>query len=115
MVDELNAAKRLILKYFGLGIGILMHIPGLKGRTSQRSQETSKVNWKRHLPIRDDFGLQPLNADIRMALLQILEDGYQRKTTLISSQIPVAQSHAYIGDPTLADAILDRLPPNSQK
>jgi DNA replication protein DnaC len=70
---------------------------------------------KTHLLILDDFGLQPLNADTRMALLQILEDRYQRKATLISSQIPVAQWHAYIGDPTLADAILDRLLTNSQK
>ncbi|SDA91025.1 IstB-like ATP binding protein, partial [Algoriphagus alkaliphilus] len=70
---------------------------------------------KTHLLILDDFGLQPLNADTRMAVLQILEDRYQRKATLISSQIPVAQWHDYIGDPTLADAILDRLLTNSQK
>lgn len=65
---------------------------------------------ERHwLLILDDFGLQPLNADIRLALLQILEDRYRKKGTIISSQIPVNKWHDYINDPTMADAILDRL------
>ena len=61
------------------------------------------------LLILDDFGLQPFNADTRLALLQILEDRYKRKATLISSQLPVVKWHEYLDDPTLADAILDRL------
>lgn len=61
------------------------------------------------LLILDDFGLQPLNADTRLALLQILEDRYRRKSTIIVSQLPVAKWHEYLDDPTLADAILDRL------
>lgn len=65
---------------------------------------------ERHwLLILDDFGLQPLNSDIRLALLQILEDRYRKKGTIISSQIPVNKWHDYIKDPTMADAILDRL------
>ena len=64
---------------------------------------------KTHLLILDDFGLQPLNADTRLALLQILEDRYQRMATVIASQLPVPKWHEYIDDPTLADAILDRL------
>lgn len=61
------------------------------------------------LLILDDFGLQPLNADTRLALLQMLEDRYKRKATMIVSQLPVKKWHEYLNDPTLADAILDRL------
>lgn len=62
-----------------------------------------------YLLVLDDFGLQPLNADTRLALLQILEDRYRRRSTIIVSQLPVAKWHEYLDDPTLADAILDRL------
>jgi len=64
---------------------------------------------KTWLLILDDFGLQPLNADTRLALLQILEDRYRKKATLVASQLPVAKWHEYLTDPSLADAILDRL------
>lgn len=70
---------------------------------------------KTSLLIFDDFGLQPMSADTRLALLQILEDRYHRKATVIASQLPVSNWHEYIGDPTLADAILDRLIANSHK
>lgn len=70
---------------------------------------------KTNLLILDDFGLQPMSADTRLALLQILEDRYHRKATIIASQIPIAQWHEYIADPTLADAILDRLIANAHK
>ena len=61
------------------------------------------------LLILDDWGLQPLNAKTRMALLQILEDRYGRKATIIASQLPVSKWHQYLEDRTMADAILDRL------
>lgn len=70
---------------------------------------------KTHLLILDDFGLQPLNSDTRLALLQILEDRYGRRATVIASQLPLSGWYEYIGDPTLADAILDRLIANSDK
>ena len=57
----------------------------------------------------DDFGLATFNDEQRRDLLEILEDRYQRKSTLVTSQFPVEQWHDLIGDPTLADAILDRL------
>ncbi|WP_340102778.1 ATP-binding protein [Rhodohalobacter sp. 8-1] len=57
----------------------------------------------------DDFGLQPLQSDVRLALLQILEDRYGKKSTVIASQLPVGQWYEYLKDATLADAILDRL------
>lgn len=61
------------------------------------------------LIILDDFGLQPLSQEVRLTLLQLLEDRYGKKSIIITSQLPVAKWHEYINDPTLADAILDRL------
>lgn len=63
----------------------------------------------------DDFGLAPLSETTRRDLLEILDDRYDKKSTLITSQLPVEQWHAYLGDPTLADAILDRLVHNSYR
>ena len=61
------------------------------------------------LVILDDFGLQSMDQNTRIALLQMLEDRYERKSTIIISQLPVAQWYEYIAEPTLADAICDRL------
>lgn len=65
------------------------------------------------LIILDDFGLQALTQEIRITLLQLLEDRYGKKSIIITSQLPVAKWHEYINDPTLADAILDRLTANA--
>jgi len=59
--------------------------------------------------ILDDFGLLPLDSEDRIALLEILEDRYARSATVIVSQLPVGNWHAAIGEPTVADAIMDRL------
>lgn len=61
------------------------------------------------LVIIDDFGLQPLDNQYRMALLEIIEDRYERESTIISSQLPVNKWYDIIGEGTVADAILDRL------
>jgi len=61
----------------------------------------------------DDFGLASLADQSKRNLLEILEDRYDKKSTLITSQLPVDQWHTYIKEPTLADAILDRLVHNS--
>lgn len=63
----------------------------------------------------DDFGLAPLADQSKRDLLEILEDRYDKKSTLITSQLPLDQWHAYIDEPTLADAILDRLVHNSHR
>ena len=65
------------------------------------------------LVIFDDFGLQPLDNNSRLALLQILEDCYQRKSVIVTSQLPVSKWYNYINEPTLADAIMDRLTANA--
>ena len=59
--------------------------------------------------ILDDWGLQPLDQHAQLALLQIMEDRHGKAATIITSQLPVSKWHEYIGDPTLADAILDRI------
>jgi DNA replication protein DnaC len=67
------------------------------------------------LIILDDFGLQPLSQDVRLALLQILEDRYAKKSVIVTSQLPVSKWYDYINEPTLADAILDRLTAKAQR
>jgi DNA replication protein DnaC len=67
------------------------------------------------LLILDDWGLEPLTAEQRHDLLEIIEDRYGRGATLITSQIPVDRWHDLIGDPTLADAILDRIVHNAHR
>ena len=70
---------------------------------------------KTDLLVLDDFGLAKLNPDNRRDLLELLEDRYASRSTLVTSQLPLAQWHELLGDPTLADAILDRLVHNAYK
>jgi DNA replication protein DnaC len=70
---------------------------------------------KVQLLVIDDFGLTPMTDPIVRDLLEILEDRYDRQSTLITSQLPIEQWHAYLGDKTVADAILDRLVHNAHK
>lgn len=61
------------------------------------------------LLILDDFGLQPFDSQSRITLLDIIEDRYGKRSTLITSQIPVKQWYDIIGEKTIADAVLDRI------
>jgi DNA replication protein DnaC len=70
---------------------------------------------KAQLLVLDDFGLAPLTDSERRDLLEVLEDRYGRRATLITSQLPFEHWHAVMGDATFADAILDRLVHNSHK
>ena len=67
------------------------------------------------LLILDDWGLEPLDAHARHDLLEILEDRYGRRSTIVTSQVPIELWHHLIGDPTYADAILDRLVHNATR
>jgi DNA replication protein DnaC len=65
---------------------------------------------QRHqLLILDDFGLQPLDSQNRIALLEIIEDRHNKGTLMVTSQVPVKGWYEIIGEKTIADAILDRL------
>lgn len=57
----------------------------------------------------DDFAMNPLEDHERRLFLEICDDRYQRRSTVLSSQLPIAKWHKQIGDPTTADSILDRL------
>jgi DNA replication protein DnaC len=63
----------------------------------------------------DDWGVSPMTAENRRDLLEILDDRYEKKSTLITSQLPVDKWHRYLEDPTLADAILDRVVHNAYR
>jgi hypothetical protein len=65
--------------------------------------------------ILDDWGPEPLTADQRRDLLAIVEDRYNCGSQIITSQVPVDRWYEIVGDPTLADAILDRLVHNSHR
>ncbi len=65
--------------------------------------------------ILDDWGLSKLIAEQRRDLLEILEDRHDTRSTIVTSQLPLDQWHHIIGDPTLADAILDCLVHNAYK
>ena len=70
---------------------------------------------KINLLILDDWGLTPFSDASRRDLLELIEDRYQVSSTIVASQLPIEQWHESIGDPTLADAILDRLIHNAYK
>lgn len=70
---------------------------------------------KAELLVLDDFGLTPMSEQTKRDLLEILDDRYDRRSTIVTSQLPVDQWHTYLNDPTLADAILDRLVHNSYR
>ncbi len=70
---------------------------------------------KTDLMVLDDWGLQKLSAPQRNDIMEIIEDRYGLRSTLIASQLPIEHWHDYVGDATLADAILDRLLHNAQR
>lgn len=90
--------------------------PTLKqARTRDRFEREINAIAKADLLVLDDFGLNKLDASDRLAFLEILEDRWGRASTLVVSQRPLANWHEVLGDPTVADAICDRLFSNSEK
>ena len=78
-------------------------------------QKLIKRIEKQQLLILDDFGLKPMDAASRMALMEIIEDRHQKFATIITSQLPIGHWHEVIGESTVADAILDRLVHSAHK
>ncbi len=70
---------------------------------------------KTELLVLDDWGLNRLNAEERQDLLEIMEDRYQVRSTIVASQLPVDKWHEVIGDPTVGDAVMDRLVNNAYR
>ena len=82
----------------------------LKMMKADNSDIKEKTKIEKHdLLILDDFGLQRLDTANRLAMLEIIEDRHGVKSTIITSQLPVSKWHEAIAEPTIADAILDRL------
>jgi len=77
-------------------------------------KETARIE-KMDLLILDDFGMQPMDAHNRSALIEIIEDRHGKRSTIIAAQIPVAQWHDVIGEKTVADAVLDRIVHNAYR
>jgi DNA replication protein DnaC len=67
------------------------------------------------LLILDDWGLAPLSSEQRRDLLEIMDDRHERGSPIVTSQVPVDHWHEVIGDPTIADAVLDRLVHNAHR
>jgi len=77
-------------------------------------KEITKIE-RQDLLIIDDFGIQPLDQQSRTILMEIIEDRHGKKSTLLTSQVPVNQWHGVIGEQTIADAILDRIVHDAQR
>jgi DNA replication protein DnaC len=81
------------------------------GSYARRLQSIARID----LLVIDDWGVAPLSPESARDLLEILDDRYQARSTLISAQAPVDTWHQLIGDPTIADAALDRLIHNAHR
>ena len=93
------------LFYYSADLMEMVKIAQVKGTYQKLLTKISKAD----LLIIDDFGLHPFCNQYRTALMSIIENRYDRASTIITSQIPVAAWHETIGEGTIADAILDRL------
>jgi DNA replication protein DnaC len=82
-----------------------------EGRYTRLLARLSKVN----LLIMDDWLMAKLTSDQRRDLMEVIDDRHQRGSTLLATQIPLERWHDQIGDPTYADAILDRLVHNAYR
>lgn len=81
------------------------------GRYAKLLRSLSRVD----LLVLDDWGPEPLNADQRRDLLEIVEDRYDARSIVITSQVPVESWYEIVGNPTIADAILDRIVHNAYR
>ena len=85
------------------------------GRADGRYARLFRALTKPNLLILDDWGPDRLNPDQRRDLMEIVEDRHQNASILITSQLPLAKWHEVIGEPTFADAILDRIVHNAHR
>jgi DNA replication protein DnaC len=88
-----------------------LHVAHGDGSFARRLSQLAKLD----LLVIDDFAISPMGAPERCDLLEVLDDRVGSRSTLITSQLPVKAWHTYLDDPTLADAILDRIVHSSHK
>jgi DNA replication protein DnaC len=86
----------------------IAHADGSLGRMLQKLARVDVL-------VLDDFAMSPLKDSERRDFLEICDDRYQRRSMILTSQMPVSHWHEQIGDPTVADSILDRLIHNSYR
>lgn len=84
-------------------------------RHDGRYRKLMRALGRTDLLVLDDLGIAPLSVEQLRDLLEIIDERYQKRSTLITSQLPVANWHEALGDPTMADAILDRVVHNAYK
>lgn len=85
------------------------------GRADGRYPKLIKPLAKAELLVLDDLAMAPMSDAHRRDLLEIIDERYKRRSTIVTSQLPVKQWHSGIGEPTIADAILDRLVHNAYR
>jgi DNA replication protein DnaC len=87
----------------------------VRAEALKKKSQLFKHLAKFKLLILDDFGLAPLADETKRDLLEIIDDRFDKSATIVTSQLPVSKWHEYLADPTLADAILDRIVHNAYK
>jgi DNA replication protein DnaC len=88
-----------------------LHVARADGTYAGRLLSLEKVD----LLVLDDWGIAPLEQAAKRDLLEILDDRYEKRSTLVAAQLPLENWHAWIADPAIADAILDRLVHNAYR
>ena len=106
VIDTKHSVRYLRLPRLGDELSALQAL----GRTSHWLKTLSRID----LLILDDFGLVSMSESHQPLLLELLEDRHQRGSVLLTSQLPIKLWHGQFKDPTLADAILDRLVHNAE-
>ncbi|MDG2570738.1 ATP-binding protein [Vibrio parahaemolyticus] len=97
------------------GITVRCHWNTHQARGEGRLARLMSALERTDLIIIDDWGPEPLTAEQRRDLLEIVDDRYDKGSLLITSQVPVSHWHDVIADPTLGDAILDRVIHNAHR
>jgi len=115
-LSQAFATKAMSLGYSVLYLRIprlMQHLQSIRGDEEYLKYLTKlkKIN----LLILDDFGVSPLKAAEARDLLEIVEDRANLSSLIITSQLPIKEWHSYLHNPTIADAILDRIIHNSYK
>jgi DNA replication protein DnaC len=107
VIDAKRSVRYLRLPRLGEELALLQ----AQGRTGAWLKALARID----LLILDDLGLVPMSPSHQPLLLELLEDRHQRGSVLVTSQLPIKLWHGQFQDPTLADAVLDRLIHNSER